>query len=90
MKHNFHPNFDLRNSSVTSEKISNSHKVAKYKQLYKQSLKPASLLPIISKVNEKVIHNQLSTFLNLKNVWYTYQRSFQKKKTFYRFLPLLE
>ena len=38
-----------------------------------------SLLPPISKVIEKVIHNQTSTFLNSKNLLYTYQSGFQKK-----------
>ena len=38
-----------------------------------------SLLPPILKVIEKVIHNQTSTFLNSKNLLYTYQSGFQKK-----------
>ena len=41
--------------------------------------RPKSLLPLISKVIEKVIHDQTSTFLNSKNLLYTYQSGFQKK-----------
>ena len=40
-----------------------------------------SLLPLISKVIEKVIHNQTSTFLNSKNLLYTYQSGFRKKQS---------
>ena len=37
------------------------------------------MLPLISKVIEKVIHDQTSTFLNSKNLLHTYQPGFQKK-----------
>ena len=37
------------------------------------------MLPLISKVIEKVIHDQTSTFLNSKNLLYTYQSGFRKK-----------
>ena len=37
-----------------------------------------SLLPLISKVIEKVIHDQTSTFLNSKNLLYTHQSDFRK------------
>ena len=38
-----------------------------------------SLLPLIFKVIEKVIHDQISNFLNLKNLLYTYQSGIRKK-----------
>ena len=37
------------------------------------------MLPLISKVIEKVIYDQASTFLNSKNRLYTYQSGFRKK-----------
>ena len=37
------------------------------------------MLPLISKVIEKVIHNQTSTFLNSKNLLYIYQSGCRKK-----------
>ena len=40
--------------------------------------RPISLLPLISKVMEKVFHYQTSTFLNSKQLLYTYQSGFQK------------
>ena len=83
---------DLCNLSINSEKFPDSCKVAK---LYKKgsltqpcNYRPISWLPLISKVIGKVIHDQTSTFLNSKQLLYTYQSGF-RKKAFYRFLPFL-
>ena len=43
------------------------------------SLVITDLLPLISKVIEKAIYDQASTFLNSRNLLYTYQSGFQKK-----------
>ena len=40
--------------------------------------RPISLLLLISKVIEKVIHDQTSTFLNSRNLLYNYQSGFRK------------
>ena len=76
----------MYNFSITSEKFSDPCKVAKLKPLYKKGFltepcnyRPISLLLLISKVIEKVIHDQTSTFLNSKNLLYTYQTGFRKK-----------
>ena len=80
------PISDLCNLSIISEKFPDPCKVAKLKPLYKKgsvtdpcNYRPISLLPLISKVIEKVIHNQTSTFLNSKNLLYNYQSGFRKK-----------
>ena len=77
---------DFCNLSITSEKFPDICKVAKLKPLYKKgsltepcNYRPISLLPLISKVIEKVSHNQTSTFLNSKSLQYTYQSGFRKK-----------
>ena len=77
---------DLYNLAIISEKFTDICKVAKLKPLYKKGsltevcdYRPISLLPLISKVIEMVIHNQTSTFLNSKNLLYTYQSGFRKK-----------
>ena len=82
----FKPISDLCNLSFTSEKLPDTCKVAKLKPLYKKgsltepcNYRLISLLPLISKVIEKVIHDQTSTFLNWKNLLYTYQSGFRKK-----------
>ena len=76
----------LYSLSITSGKFPDPCKVAKLKPLYKKgsvtepcNYRPISLLPLISKVIEKVIHDQTSTFLNSKNLLYTYQSGFRKK-----------
>ena len=70
---------NLCNLSITSEKLSDSCKVAKVKPLYKKGSltlpcnhRPKALLPLISKVIEKVIHEQASTFLISRDLLSTY------------------
>ena len=89
------PISDLSNLLINSEKYCDLCKVAKLKPLSKKvSLsqpcyyRPISLLPLISKVIKRVIHDQTNTFQNLKNVLYTYQEWFSKK-AFYGFLCFL-
>ena len=80
------PISDLCNLSITSEKFPDPCKVAKPKPLYKKgsltepcNYRPISLLPLIYKVIEKVIHDQTSTFLNSKNLLHAFQSGFRKK-----------
>ena len=76
----------LCNLSIASKQFAGTCKVAELKPLYKkgsflsQSCKcrPISLLPLLFKVIE-VVHDQTSTFLNSKNLLYTYQCGFRKK-----------
>ena len=79
------PTIDLWNLSITSGKFSDSCKIGKLKPIYKKGFlteesnyRPISLLPLISKVIEKVIHNQTSVFLNSSNSLYNYQSGFSK------------
>ena len=79
------PITDLCNLSITSGKFPDSCKIAKLKPIYKKgslteasNYRPISLLPLISKVIEKVIHDQTSTFLNSRNLLYNYQSGFRK------------
>ena len=76
----------LCNLSINSEKFCDSRKVAKLGHFTKKgsltqpcNYRPISLLPLISKVIEKVIHDQTSTFLNSKKLLHTYQSGFRKK-----------
>ena len=79
------PITDLCNLSITSRKFLDSCKITKLKPMYKKgslteasNYRPISLLPLISKVMEKVIHDQISTFLNSRNLLYNYQSGFRK------------
>ena len=72
--------------SITSNRFPNILNVAILKPLDKKgflnescSCRSLFLLPLIFKVIGKVIHDQTSTFLNSKNLLYTYQFNFQKK-----------
>ena len=87
---------DSCNLSINSEKFLNSCKVAKLRPLYKKgsltqpyNYRPISYLPLISKVMEKVIHDQRSTFLNSKQLLYTYQSGFRKNHSTDFFLSYL-
>ena len=60
-------------------------KVAKLKPLFKkgsktkpQNYRPISLLPLISKIIEKVVHDQTQKFLDDNNILYRYQSGFRK------------
>ena len=58
------PITDLINLSISLSTVPDSCKVAKLKPLFKKGSK--SLLPLISKVLEKVVHDQIQTFLTDK------------------------
>ena len=80
------PITDICNLSITSGKFSDSCKLAKLKRIYKKgslteasNYRPISLLPLISKIIEKVIHDQTSAFINSINLLYNYQSGFRKK-----------
>ena len=79
------PIYDLINLSISLSSVPESCKVAKLKPLFKKGSKlepknfrPISLLPLISKVLEKVIHDQMQTFLTDTNIIYCYQSGFRK------------
>ena len=67
------------------KKAHNDGNRAQFKPLYKKGKKtdpknyrPISLLPVISKILEKVIHDQTMEFVNEKNILYKFQSSFRK------------
>ena len=51
--------------------------------------RPISLLPILSKVIEKVVHEQTTKFLNDNNIFYKYQSGFRNNHSTDLFLSLL-
>ena len=78
------PITDICNLSITSGKFPDSCKLAKLKPIYKKgslteasNYRPISLLPLMSKLIEKVIHDQASAFLNSRNLLYNYQSGFR-------------
>ena len=76
---------DLINLAISLSSVPDSCKVAKLKPLFKKGSKlepknfrPISLLPLISKVLEKVVHDQTQTFLTDNSILYYYQSGFRK------------
>ena len=80
------PIAQLCNLSISTSTFPDDCKTAKLVPIYKKGSKtdpknyrPISLLPLISKIIEKVIHNQTQSFLDENNILYDYQSGFRKK-----------
>ena len=79
------PITDLVNLSISLSLFPDDSKIAKLKPLYKKEAKtkpknyrPISLLPLLSKIIERIIHNQTQEFLDKNNILYKYQSGFRK------------
>ena len=79
------PLSQICNLSIKYSTFPNDCKIAKLKPLFKRGSKtdpknyrPISLLPLISKIIEKIIHDQTQNFLDKNNVIYRYQSGFRK------------
>ena len=79
------PISQLCNLSIKLGSFPDSCKIAKLKPLFKKGFKinpsnyrPISLLPLISKIIEKLIHEQTSSFLSNNEILYNYQSGFRK------------
>lgn len=74
------------NTCMESGTFPNSLKIAKVCPIYKSGSKfelsnyrPISVLPVISKIFEKVLHSRLETYLNSKKYFYDKQYGFRQK-----------
>ena len=79
------PICELCNLSMALGSFSDACKIAKVKPLFKKGSKtdpsnyrPVSLLPLLSKVFERVVLGQTEEFLSLNKILYDYQFSFRK------------
>ena len=79
------PITDLVNLSISLSLFPDDCKIAKLKPLYKKEAKTKpknyrsiSLLPLLSKIIERIIHNQTQEFLDKNNILYKYQSGFRK------------
>ena len=79
------PITQLCNLSINFSHFPKDCKVAKLKLLYKKGTKtdpinfrPISLLPIVSKIIEKVIHDQTMNYLTENSILYRHQSGFRK------------
>ena len=76
------------NNSLTMGLVPNMAKLAKIIPIYKakdkkhiSNYRPISLLPVISKILEKVVHKNLYTFLEKNKVLYASQYGFRKNRS---------
>ena len=72
------------NLSISSNIFPKNCKIAKIKPIYKKGSKleavnyrPISLLPLISKIFEKLMHDQLQMYINKCNLTYKFQSGFR-------------
>ena len=79
------PITDLINLSISLSSFPDDCKIAKLKPLYKKDAKtkpknyqPISLLPLISKIMERIIHDQTQVFLDENKILVTCQSGFRK------------
>ena len=79
------PISQICNLSIRYSIFPSDCKIAKLKPLFKKGSKtapknyrPISLLPLVSKIIEKVIHDQTQSFLDKNNIIYRYQSGFRK------------
>ena len=80
------PIAQLCNLSISTSSFPDGCKTAKLLPLYKkgcktdpQNYRPISLLPLISKIIEKIVHNQTQSFLDKNNILFNFQSGFRKK-----------
>ena len=79
------PLAQICNLSIKLSTVPDECKIAKLKPLYKKGKKtdpknyrPISLLPVISKILEKIIHDQAMDIVTKKNILYRFQSGFRK------------
>ena len=82
---------------ISLNKFPSVFKLAKVTTIFKKGRKtnvsnhkPTPLLPIISKVIEKVVHEQTTKFLNDNNIFYYYQSAFRSNHSTGLFLLFLQ
>ena len=89
------PVTDICYLSISLNKLPSAFKLAKVKPIVKRrktnvsKYRPISLLPILSKIIEKVVHEQTTKFLNDNNIFYKYQSGFRNNHSTDLFLSFL-
>ena len=77
------PIFQLCNLSIKLNSFLRSCKIAKVKALFKkgskinpQNYRPISLLPLLSKITERIVYDQSENFLSKSELLYRFQSGF--------------
>ena len=79
------PVLHIINLSISSEIVPSEFKMARVKPLFKKgsrldvgNYRPVSILPVLSKILERAVNNQLNEYLSKKNLLYVFQSGFRK------------
>ena len=90
------PITQLCNLSIKLASFLDNCKISKLKLLYKKLsnleqkyYRPISLLPLVSKIFEKIIHSQTQSYLDENNILYKYQSGFRARHSTDTCLSLL-
>ena len=90
------PISEICNFSISHGIFPNACKVAKLKPIFKKgkrvdlsNYRSISLLPMISKIIEKVVHDQTNEFLSANKILYNYQSGFRTNYSTNQCLSLL-
>ena len=90
------PVTEICNLSIKSRIFPDPCKIAKLKPIFKKAsrigptnYRPISLLPLISKIFEKIVHDQIIDYLAQYNFLYRYQSGFKIKHSTYLCLSYL-
>lgn len=85
-----HPLQIIFNTSISTGRVPDSMKIAKVIPLYKKdesdlfsNYRPVSVLPILSKVLERLVFNRSVSFLEYHNILYKRQYGFRKNHSTY-------
>ena len=77
---------EIYNLSIKSRIFPDPRKIAKIKPMFRKpsrmdptNYRPISLLPFISKIFEKIVHDQINDYLAKYNILYKYQSGFRTK-----------
>ena len=77
---------EICNLSIKSKNFPDTCKLAKLKPIFKKgsrmdpfNYRPISLLPLISKIFEEIVHDQMIDYLAQDNILYKYQSGFRTK-----------
>ena len=80
------PGTEICNLSITWKIFPDPCKLAKLKPIFRKgsrmepsNYRPISLLPLISKIFEKIVHDQMINYLAQYNILYKYQSGFRTK-----------
>ena len=69
--------------------VNSEHRIQKASTIEPKNYRPISLLPLLSKIFERIVHSQTQNYLDKHNILYKYQSGFRSKHSTNTCLTLL-